>query len=103
MAIIGGHLGCKESYDVVPNYIVKLEKGVKAKIEVLPLLDKVIEINPWMMMKKNDMANLLIVVGFELEVAKVEIMNMNKNILHVASKVEQIKVVLDTMMTMKDE
>jgi hypothetical protein len=83
--------------------IVKLEKGVKAKIEVLPLLDKVTKINPWMMKKKNDMANLLSVVGFELEAVKAKIMSMNKDILHVASKVEQIRVVLDTMMTMKDE
>ncbi len=49
------------------------------------------------------MANLLNVVGFELEVAMVEIVNMNKDILCVAFEVEQVKVVLDTMMTMKDE
>ncbi len=36
--------------------IVKLEKGVKAKIEVLPL-DKVTKISPWMM-KKNEVADL---------------------------------------------
>ncbi len=33
----------------------------------------------------------------------VEIVNMNKDILCVAFEVEQVKVVLDTMMTMKDE
>jgi hypothetical protein len=54
-------------------------------------------------LKKNEVANLLNVVGFELEVAMVEIVNMNKDILCVAFEVEQVKVVLDTMMTMKDE
>lgn len=81
--------------------IVKLEKGVKAKIEVLAL-DKVTKISLWTM-KKNEVANLLNVVGFELEAAMAEIVNMNKDILCVASNVEQVKVVLDTMMTMKDE
>ncbi len=81
--------------------IVKLEKGVKAKIEVLAL-DKVTKISLWTM-KKNEVANLLSVVGFELEADMAEIVNMNKDILCVASKVEQVKVVLDTMMTMKDE
>jgi hypothetical protein len=28
MAIMGGHLGCKEGYDVVPNYNTS-EKGLK--------------------------------------------------------------------------
>jgi hypothetical protein len=32
-----------------------------------------------------------------------KIVNMNKDILHVASKVEQVKVMFNTMMTMKDE
>jgi hypothetical protein len=43
------------------------------------------------------------VVGFELEAAKVEFVNMNKNILHVASKVKQVRVVFDTMTIMKNE
>jgi hypothetical protein len=114
MAFMSGHLGCKEGYDVVPEcntsekglkagYIIKLEKGVKAKIELLPLLDKVIEISLWMMMKKNKVVDLLSVVGFELEATKVEFVNMNKNILHVASKVKQVRVVFDTMMRMKNE
>jgi hypothetical protein len=114
MAFTSGHLGCKEGYDVVSNcntsekglkanYIVKLEKGVKAKIELLPLLDKVTKINLWMMMKKNEVFDLFNVVGFELEAAKVEFVNMNKNILHVASKVKQVRVVFDTMTTMKNE
>jgi hypothetical protein len=74
---------------------------VKAKIEVLPL-DKVTKISPWMM-KKNEVADLWSVVGFELEAIMEKIVNMNKDILHVASKVEQVKVMFNTMMTMKDE
>jgi len=51
----------------------------------------------------NLLIHLLRVVGFELEATRAKIMNMNKDILHVVSKVEQVRVVLDTMMTMNDE
>jgi hypothetical protein len=59
--------------------VVKLEKDLKAKSEplLLPNVGKVGEIGLWIQ-KKNELANLLYVIGNDLKVARLEVDSMNK-------------------------
>jgi hypothetical protein len=64
---------------------------------------KVGKISPWIQKKKIEVANMLHVVGNEMQVAILKLNNVNKYKEHLCTKMEHVKVVHESMTSMMEE
>jgi hypothetical protein len=84
--------------------IVKTYKCIKVESElVFASIGNVGEINPWIQKKRNEVVDLVYVVGNELEVVRLKVDNINKVKECLCNKMEHVKVVHKSMTSMKEK
>ncbi len=83
---------------------VKIDKCIEVESELIfASIGNVGEINPWIQEKRNEVVDLVYVVGNELEVARLEVDNINKVKECLCNKMEHVKVVHESMTSMKEK